>query len=430
MHYGMIGLMTRSESAVNRAYVPRRAADAVLDALADTRVVLVNGARQSGKSTLVRRIGRESGADWYSLDDADTKRFAADDPRSFVRISDRMIVDEVQRVPELLLAIKSLVDEQPDPGRFLLTGSSRLLAMRDLPDTLVGRMETVELWPMSQGEIDDAPDGFVDAAFSRGAALRHESAVDRDGYIGRLVRGGFPDAVRRVPRRRERYFESYVSDMVNREVMQLWDIERGREMHALIRMLAVRSGQVLAPASLSNGLQISAQTVRRYIALLEEVFLIKQIPAWSRDLNTRSVAKSKVAFVDSGVAAALLDQDGARLRKPGSPLGGLLEGFVAMEIARQLTWSQTNAELFHYRTRDQVEVDLVIENRRGEVIAIEVKSSATPSTDDFRGIRHLAARLGDDLIAGYVLHAGPHTLPFGDRYAAVPISALWEIGPE
>jgi uncharacterized protein len=217
--------------------------------------------------------------------------------------------------------------------------------------------------------------------------------------------------------------------MINRDVMQLWDIERGREMHALVRLLAARSGQIVVPASLSNGLEVSAQTVRRYLALLEEVFLIKQIPAWTRNLNTRSIAKSKLAFVDSGVAAALLDQDISRLRKPGSPLGGLLEGFVAMEIARQLTWSRTRAEPFHYRTRDQVEVDIVLENRRCEVIAIEVKSSATPSTEDFRGIRHLHERVGADLVAGYVLHAGPHTLPFGDKYLAVPISALWETAP-
>lgn len=258
-----------------------------------------------------------------------------------------MIIDEVQRVPALLLAIKALVDEEPDPGRFLLTGSSRLVAMRDLPDSLVGRMETIELWPLSQGEIDGAPDGFVDAAFELGPELRHQSLVDRNGYIDRLVRGGFPDAILRAPNRREQYFESYVADMINRDVMQVWDIERGREMHALVRLLAARSGQIVVPASLSNGLQISAQTVRRYLALLEEVFLIKQIPAWTRNLNTRSIAKSKLAFVDSGVAAVLLDQDASRLRRPGSPLGGLLEGFVAMEIARQLTWSRTRAELLH-----------------------------------------------------------------------------------
>lgn len=414
---------------MSSSFVPRRATEPVKEALADTRAVLVNGARKSGKSTLVRRIGPGHGADWYTLDDADTQQFAAKDARSFVRLAERMIIDEVQRVPALLLAIKALVDEEPDPGRFLLTGSSRLLAMRDLPDTLVGRMETIELWPLSQGEIDGAPDGFVDAAFELGPELRHESTLDRDDYIERIVRGGFPDAVRRTPRRREQYFESYVADMINRDIMQLWDIERGREMHALVRLLAARSGQIVVPASLSNGLEVSAQTVRRYLALLEEVFLIKQIPAWTRNLNTRSIGKPKLAFVDSGVAAALLDQDSSRLRKPGSPLGGLLEGFVAMEIARQLTWSRTRAELFHYRTRDQVEVDVVMENRRGEVIAIEVKSSATPSPEDFRGIRHLHERVGDELLAGYVLHAGPHTLPFGDKYVAVPISALWETAP-
>jgi hypothetical protein len=300
--------------------------------------------------------------------------------------------------------------------------------MRGLPDALPGRMETIELWPLSQGEIDGAPDRFVDAAFELGPGLLHSSAEGRPGYIERAVRGGFPEAAARQGARRERFLDSYVADIVNRDVIQLSEIERGAEMRALTGLVAARSGQLLVPGSLANQLGLAQPTVKRYLSLLEEVFLIKRIPAWSRNLSTRSVGTAKVAMVDSGVAANLLDLDASSLRQPTSPLGPLLEGFVAMELARQLTWSRQRAELYHYRTKDQIEVDLVIENRRRQVVAIDVKAASTVRAEDFRGLEHLAARLGDDLIVGLVLYTGRQTLPFGPRFRAVPISALWETG--
>lgn len=131
-------------------------------------------------------------------------------------------------------------------------------------------------------------------------------------------------------------------------------------------------------------------------------------------------------MVDSGIATNLLGQDEKSLRQPEGPLGGLLEGFVTMELARQLTWSRTRAELFHYRTKDKVEVDVVLEDRRGRAVALDVKASATVRPGDFKGINHLAARLGDDLIAGVVLYTGTETLAFGEKNLAVPIGALWE----
>ncbi|MFZ0159514.1 MAG: DUF4143 domain-containing protein [Kineosporiaceae bacterium] len=230
------------------------------------------------------------------------------------------------------------------------------------------------------------------------------------------------------PRRRERFFDSYVSDLVSRDVSQLSEIERTSEMRALIRLLSARSAQLLIPATLGNEIRLPRRTAERYIGLLEEVFLIKRIPAWSRNVSTRATGTPKVALVDSGIAANLLGVDARQLLRPGSTFGSLLEGFVLMELARQLGWSRQRAELYHYRTRDQVEVDAVIENRSGQVIGIEVKAASTVRSEDFRGLRHLAARLGDDLAIGIVLYTGERTLPFGPRLRAMPISALWELG--
>ncbi len=415
------------ETPLGRA-IPRRARRLVEEALADTRVVLVNGARQSGKSTMVGQIGREHGAEWRTLDRTATRQAAESDPATFVRNGSMLVIDEVQRVPELLLAIKEVVDGDPRTGRFLLTGSAQVLALRAVPDALPGRMETIELWPLSQGEIDDRPDGFVDAVFSAGADVAHTSGEDRAGYARRIVRGGFAEAVARDGRRREAFFDNYVGDIVSRDVMQLAEIERRTQMNALVRLLAARSGQLLVPATLANGLKLPQSTVSRYLALLEEVFLLKRIPAWSRNISARAVATTKAAMVDSGIAANLLGHDAASLGRFDSPLGGLLEGFVSMELGRQLTWSRIRAEQFHYRTKDGVEVDIVLEDRRGRVVAIEVKASATVRADDFRGIRHLGERIGDDLVAGIVLYTGQETLPFGPKLRALPVSALWELG--
>ena len=415
-----------SESPDPAQLLPRHAESVVREGLTDTRVVLVNGARQAGKSTLVRQIGADLGAIWQTLDDAVTLQAAQFDPTEFVVADHLMIIDEIQRQPDLLLAIKQRVDADPWPGQYLLTGSARVLGLRNLPDTLVGRMETVELWPLSQGEIDRRPDGFVDAVFALGPELRAASAEDRGGYVERLVRGGFPESIVRSPSRRSRFLLSYVNDLVSRDVMELSDIQRGPEMLALTTILAGRSGHLLVPGSLGRDLRIAQVTVERYLALLEEVFLIKRIPAWSRNLTTRATATPKVIMVDSGMAAELLRLDAASLRRHNAPLGGLLEGFVASEIARQLTWSEQVASLFHYRTRDGVEVDLILENRRGEVVAIEVKASSPVRAEDFAGLRHIEARLGDDLRVGMVLYTGQQTLPFGPRLRAMPIAAVWE----
>lgn len=410
------------------ALVPRRAAPAVAEALADTRVVLINGARQVGKSTLVRAVAGERPVQWRDLDRPQDRQSANEDPTGFVAFDELMVIDEVQRIPELLLAIKVSVDADPRPGRFLLTGSSRLHSMRDLPDTLAGRIETIELWPFSQGEIDDMPDGFVDAAFQLGPDLHLESPVPRADYAERVVRGGLPEAVARTAsRRRSRFLDEYVQNVIDREVRQLAEIERVPQLRTLVRLLAARSGHLVAAGSLESELGLSRPTVARYLRLLEEVFLVKRIPGWSRNLGTRATATSKLVFVDSGLAANLLSLDAHGLRRPGAPFGPLLEGFVITEIARQLTWSAERAEMYHYRDHDKFEVDLILENRRGLVVAIEVKAASTVRADDFRGLRRLAGRLDDDFHVGIVLYTGNSTLPFGPKLRAVPVSALWQL---
>ncbi|MEN3358844.1 MAG: uncharacterized protein V7637_2826 [Mycobacteriales bacterium] len=410
--------------------LPRKALQPVTEALADTRVVAVNGARQVGKSTLARvAAARAAQTAVRLLDDAATLRAALDDPAEFVRHDGLMIIDEIQLAPDLFRAIKVAVDTDPRPGQFLLTGSAQILALRDLPDALPGRMEVVELWPFSQGELSGGTDRFVDAAFTHGPAIAHTSRLRKRDYLELAVRGGYPEAVRRSPRRRAAFFDSYLATMIERDVRQLSLIERRGELRRLLTLLAGRSGGLLVPASLATHAALPASTLRRYLDLLSAVFLIKELPAWSAGATQRAIGTPKLAYVDTGIAAHLLGQDAGRLNEPGGAAGPVLETFVLMELARQLSWSDQRARLYHYRTKDRVEVDAVLEAADGRVVAVEVKAGATVHTHDLAGLRHMADRLGDRFTAGFVLYTGQQTLPFGDRLRALPLEALWQVAP-
>ncbi|WP_419997819.1 ATP-binding protein [Streptomyces boninensis] len=366
------------------------------------------GARQAGKSTLTRMtaMGRD-GAVVRLLDDAATLRAAKDDPAGFVEHDSLMLIDEIQLAPELLSAVKVAVDLDPTPGRFLLTGSSRILAMRTLPDALPGRMEVIELWPLSQGGLHGGPDRFIDAAFAHGPTLSHSSELRKRDYLERAVAGGFPEAVRRTPRRRSAFFNAYLSTLIERDVMELASIERHGELLKLLGLLAGRTGGLLVPAALAGPSGIPRTTLVRYLERLASVFLVKTVPAWASGRTGRAVGTGKLAFVDTGIA--------------------VLENFAVMELARQLSWSEQRGRLYHYRTKDKLEVDAVIETPRGDVIGVEVKAGATVRTDDLAGLRNLARLLGDRFIAGYVLYTGQQTLPFGDRIRALPMDALWHL---
>lgn len=403
----------------------------VHEALRDTRVVTVNGARQVGKSTLVKAVLRSyPDSRERRLDDATERQAALSDPTRFVRHTGLLAIDEVQRVPEIVLSIKADVDEDPRPGRFLLTGSARLLGLRNLPDALVGRMETIELWPFSQGEIDRRNERFIDRVFDDDWILATPDASQlgtetRNGYVERCLRGGFPEAVRRTGGRRAKFFDSYVDDLIDRDVTQLAEIERRGELRRLLRLLAGSMAQPLKVERVASEVGLPATTAERYISLLEEVFLLKRIDGWSSSATGRAVRLRKAVFVDTGLAANLCGLTEARLRRNDALVGPLIENFVIGEIARQLTWAQTRAHLFHYRTKEHVEVDALLEAADGRLVGIEVKAAETVHRDDFAGLRHLQSRVGDRFHLGVVLHTGATVASFGDRLLAAPINLLW-----
>jgi predicted AAA+ superfamily ATPase len=409
--------------------VPRGVTQRVLEALSDTPVVVVNGPRQAGKTTLVRSRPYAGRAEVVTLDDVATRQAAGYDPRAFLdRSIDTLVVDEAQLEPALFRAIKAEVDRDRRPGRFLLTGSSRLLSAPGMADALVGRVETLELWPLAEREWSRTRSPtFIDAAFDAPNALLREGTCRRDDVLERLLRGGFPEAARRAPSRRRAWFDSYVKTTVQGVVAELAALERLADLPRLLRLCGARTGTELNVSAVSSDLGIPARTMSGYLARLESAFLLRLVPAWSTNLSAKVVRRPKLFISDVGLAAHLQGTTTSSLARSGpTTIGPLLETLVATELIRQLSWAETPATVSHFRDRSGIEVDLVLEHPDGRIVGVEVKATSTPRAEDLRGLRFLAERLGERFAYGCVLTLSPEATPFGKHLATLPISALWD----
>lgn len=399
----------------------------VLEALGDTRVVVVLGARQVGKSTLVQEIAAgDRPSTILSLDDRATLDAALDDPTGFVAgLEPPVVIDEVQRAPDLMLAIKVRVDRDQTPGQFLLTGSANLLTAPRIADALPGRAEYLRLTPFSQGEMRGAQEAFVPSLFEGRWPQVTSVEVGRGAYAERLAVGGYPAALGRSTGRRQRFFASYVDSIIDRDLRTVADVQDSANVRRLLSALAATSASLTNVEALARDLGVAPNTVRAHSDLLETLFLVARAPAWSANLLNRVVKAPKAYVADSGLLCHLLGIDEARIAADGTLAGVVFETFVATEIARQIAWQDDAPRQYHYRDRDGREVDIVLERRGGAVVGLEVKSSASVSPRDFRGLRHLRDKLGDRFKGGVVLYTGPSTVPFGDRLAAVPLAGLW-----
>lgn len=407
----------------------RHISSRLLDALADSPVVFLHGARQTGKSTLVQHItSTKHPARYLTFDDAAVLAAATADPAGFLAgIDGPVALDEVQRVPELFLAIKAEVDRNRRPGRYLLTGSANVLMLPKLSESLAGRMEILPLWPLSQGEITDHREGFIDALFAGKTIRVGKTPKAHTDLVDRILRGGYPEAQRRKSSSRRRaWFNSYISAILQRDIRDLANVEGLSAMPRLLTLLASRVGALLNQAEVSRSLGIPQTTLKRYMALLEATFLVQLLPAWSGNLGKRLVRSPKLYLNDTGLAAALVGQTDKSALRQSQLLGALAESFIVMELRKQATWSRTEPSLFHFRTLGGREVDLVLESPSGDVVGIEVKVSATVRADDFKGLHALVEEAGKKFRRGVVLYQGRESVPFGKNLQAVPIDALWQ----
>ena len=409
--------------------LPRSLASVVEDALTDTPVVMLVGARQTGKTTLVRDVAaKRKGTTYVTLDDATALEAATADPAGFVAgLEGPAILDEIQRAPALLPAIKASVDRDRAPGRFLLTGSADVLALPKVSESLAGRMEVATLWPLSQGELEQRREGFVDVALSGGAPGRGMPGAEA---VSRILRGGYPEAAAR-PRadRRRAFFDAYVTTLLSRDVRDLAAIEAPGALRRLLHLLSIRTGALANHAELSRALGLPASTLKRYLALLQTLFLVQELPAWASNRGKRLVRAPRLHVVDTGLAATLAGVDAEAIARDRTLLGPLLESFVAAELRKQSGWSRERPVLHHFRTHGGQEVDLVLEDARGRVVGVEVKASATVTAADLGGLRALAELAGKSFVQGIVLYLGPDKVPFGPNLTACPLSCLWSTPP-
>jgi uncharacterized protein len=402
---------------------PRHAEVTIRAALKDTRVVAIVGPRQSGKTTLARSIA-DAGYDYLSLDDDTVLAAAVADPTRFIGRLDRAVIDEVQRAPALTRAIKLAVDTDRRPGRFLLTGSSDFLTTPRSIESLAGRVETVELLPLARGEIlYRSPASFIDRVF---AGDPPSDGVD--DILTAALTGGYPEAlVRKTERRRHSWHHAYRTALLERDVADVAPIEHWDKMPVLFELLARASGQMVNWTEFGGQLGLNARTVEKYVGILEHLFLVRRIQAWSGNEVQRLVSSPKLHFLDSGLLASTLNLAAAGLEIDRRAFGPILESFVCSELIKSVPYSQTQPRIYHYRDRDQVEVDFVLEDSERRLVGIEVKSAATVTAQDFRGLKRLQNHVGKRFCAGLVLYDGQRALPFGPDLTAVPLSALWKV---
>lgn len=408
----------------------RNLAPALREALSDRPVVLLNGARQVGKSTLAQSVADGERAQYLTLDDATVLAAASRDPGGFVAgLDGPVILDEVQRAPGLFPAIKLAVDRDRRPGRFLLTGSADVFLLPSVSESLAGRMEILTLLPLSQGELEGIREGFVDALFAPALPSQAIPAVDRADLFHRVIVGGFPELTGKVSAARRRaWHRSYVTTILQRDIRDLTNIDDISALPRLLSLLATRATTLLNYSELSRSAGIPATTLKRYFLLLEATFLVHTLPAWSANLSKRLVKSPKILLADTGLLSALLGIEGERLEEEPRLTGPLLESFVLTEIRKQIAWSQAQPQMFHYRTQTGQEIDLLLEDDRGRVAGIEVKAAATVQEKDVRVLLELSVALGRKFTRGVVLYTGDRVVPFSEKIHAVPVQALWTWG--
>ena len=405
------------------------------EALTDTPVILITGARQTGKTTLARDLifaPQDFPGRYATLDDLEVLAAAKADPAGFLATlsasGEPVILDEIQHAPELLPVIKASVDRDRRPGRFLLTGSANVLILPKVSESLAGRVELLTLWPLSQAELAGKITSFVDFLFSdeaMGSLPARSEAMDRAELVGRVLAGGYPEALTRAGKRRQDWFSSYLTTILQRDVRDLANIEGLTQIPRLMSLLATRSASLLNLADLSRTLPLPYTTLQRYMTLLEAIYLIKLLPAWSSNLGTRLLKTPKLLMTDTGLGGYLMGVSQSRVvEKPGL-LGGLLENFVVLELIKDAGWSQTSPSFYHWHTAKREEVDVLMESRDGRLVGVEVKASSSVSSSDFKGLRALQELVGEKFHRGILLYSGQHVLPFGEGLYAVPLSALW-----
>lgn len=406
---------------------PRFLRDVLQHRLRFFPVILLVGPRQSGKTTLTKTLGKELGILYASFDDINNLIGVQLDPIGFLENQKKpLILDEVQRAPEIFLPIKVDVDNNRFPGRYILTGSANPLLIPKVGDALTGRMAICNMWPLSQGEILGVKERFLDRLFSQEKIESSFPEFDREELINKLFLGGFPALhITLDEEYRKAWCNDYLSLALQKDINDLSKIEGFAHLPALLYGLASRVGSTLNIEELSRLIKSASASIRRYIQLLESLFLLYRLSSWSPNIDKRLVKSPKIYFSDTALLLHVLNMNRDQVKSTPNILGYLVENFVVMECVKQATWSQSSPRIYHYRLERETEVDLVLESE-GKVVGIEIKLSSVIRPDDLKGLKSLKTTAGDAFHKGVILYMGERMLALGERLYALPISALWQ----
>lgn len=409
--------------------IKRNITSNLIDSLNDTSVILIIGARQVGKSTLVQSLDIENyQPNYLTFDDLTILSAATTNPRAFIEsIETPVIFDEVQRVPEIFLPIKEVVDKKREAGSFLLTGSANVLLLPKIADSLAGRMEVLPLYPLSQGEIEGRKETFIELICADNLKLpKFIDTESREKLFERILTGGYPEVLKRkAEKRRRAWFNSYITTILQRDVRDMANIEGISDLPRLLSVLAARAVGLINYADISRASGLPQTTLKRYLTILKSLFLIEEIPSYSGNLTRRLVKSPKLIFTDTGLLTFLQNLTWEKIKFEPSLAGLILENFIFGEIRKQQSWSDIPFEILHFRTSNDREVDIILELPNGEVVGIEIKSGASVSNKSFRGLRVLEETLGKKFKRGIVLYTGDKAVAFDKNMFAMPINLLW-----
>jgi predicted AAA+ superfamily ATPase len=398
------------------------------EALSDTPVVLIHGSRQCGKTTLAQATGHSLGYHYITFDDTNQLNAAKADPVSFVlSLPELTILDEIQRIPELFTAIKASVDTHRSPGRFILTGSANVLLLPKLSDSLAGRMQIIQLRPLAQAELAGQRPIFLEQLFN----ANFGSTTNRSNYprLGKLLavilcQGGYPAALARsTPNRQRAWYRDYANTMIQRDIRDIANIQHLEILPKLLSLAASQTARLFNAADLASPFALSRPTIREYLSLLEQIFMIETLQPWYSNALSRMIKTPKLHFADTGLACALLGVDSHTLYQDRPLFGQLLESFLFQELRKHADWCDDDIKFYHFRNKDKVEVDIIIERGR-KLAGIEIKASSTVTQSDFKGLHKLREACGKHFTAGIVFYDGETILPFGENLYALPISML------
>ena len=411
---------------IKNAFFDRNILKNLYEAIKRSPVVLITGARQSGKTTLVQMLCEKNNYTYITFDDLRYLDRAKNDPIGFIEnIQTPIILDEVQRVPEIFLTIKRMVDQKKHPGMFILTGSADPMLLPRLGDSLAGRMEILPMYPLSQSEILGKEESFIDTVFNKNLSTIKCDVVSLKELCKKIYVGGYPSVQNLNEKDLYAWFNSYLTTILQRDVKDLANIEGIEQLPNLLYLIASRTGGLLNISELSRSCNIPYVTLNRYLILLKTIFLTVYLRPWYKNMGKRLVKSPKIYLQDTGLLLFLLQSDSEKLISDPKFFGPIFENFVLSEILKQSSWSNYFIELYHYRTVSGVEVDAVLQNNKGKVVGIEIKSGQYIQSSDFKGLKHLETEFGDNFVNGIVIYPGNEIISFGKNLWALPVSSLW-----